>query len=166
MGARCAAALVATGREPYMRRVYAAGGGGGNLRESGRRVSRPRSRSAAATRQLNLKDLRPIRGSNLRRSAIKKFAIGEVIFWGPMRGCIGRDRSRILHAAGIGRCVEITLVANLFFGRRFSQIGNADRAQIFFIVGWRFLTRIGTTACFAAAGSARIVGTENTTSMY
>ena len=64
-----------------------------------------------------------------------------------MRGGIGRDRSRTLHAAGIGRCVEITLVANLFFDRRFSQIGNADRAQIFFIVGARFLTRIGTTAC-------------------
>ena len=45
-----------------------------------------------------------------------------------------------------------------FFGRRFSQIGNADRAQIFFIVGSRFLTQMGTSACFAAAGSARIEG--------
>ena len=45
-----------------------------------------------------------------------------------------------------------------FVGRRFSQIGNANRARIFFIVGSRFLTRIGTPACFAAAGSARIEG--------
>ena len=115
-----------------MRRVYAAGGGGGNLRESGRRVSRPRSRSAAATRQLNLKDLRPIRGSNLRRSAIKKFAIGEVIFWGPMRGCIGRDRSRILHAAGIGRCVEITLVANLFWSQILADRERGSGADLFY----------------------------------
>ena len=43
-----------------------------------------------------------------------------------------------------------------FFGRRSPQMGNADRARIFFIVGSRFLTRIGTPACFAAAGSARI----------
>ena len=45
-----------------------------------------------------------------------------------------------------------------FVGRRFSQMGNADRAQIFFIVGSRFLTRMGSSACFAAAGSARIEG--------
>ena len=55
-----------------------------------------------------------------------------------------------VHAAGIGPLI--------FFDRRFSQIGNADRARIFFIVGSRFLTRIGTSACFAAAGSARIEG--------
>ena len=35
-----------------------------------------------------------------------------------------------VHAAGIGPLI--------FFGRRFSQIGNADRARIFFIVGSRF----------------------------
>ena len=34
------------------------------------------------------------------------------------------------HGAGIGPLV--------FVGRRFSQIGNADRAQIFFIVGVAF----------------------------
>ena len=51
------------------------------------------------TRQLKIKDLRPIRGPNLRRSAIKKITISEVIFLDPMRGGIGRDRSRTLHAA-------------------------------------------------------------------
>ena len=50
----------------------------------------------------------------------------------------------------------MTPVGSLFFDRRFSQMGNADRAPIFFIVGWRFLTRIGTSACFAAAGFPRI----------
>ena len=43
-----------------------------------------------------------------------------------------------------------------FFGRRSPQMGNADRAQIFFIVGSRFLTQMGTSACFAAAGFPRI----------
>ena len=60
----------------------------------------------------------------------------------------------------------MTPVGSLFFDRRFSQMGNADRAQIFFIVGSRSFTRIGTPACFAVAGSVRIVGTENTTGMY
>ena len=56
------------------------------------------------TRRLNLKDLRPIRGLNLRRSAIKKFAIGEVISTIPAANGydgdnitgIGRDRLRTL----------------------------------------------------------------------
>ena len=69
-----------------------------------------------------------------------------------MRGGIGHDRTggRYWDARGdyFGR--------GSFFGRRSPQMGNADRAQIFFIVGSRFLTRIGIPACFAAAGFPRI----------
>ena len=109
--------------------------------------------------------VRPMRPAQFKRSAQdprgqsaeirdQKNAIGGVIFLGRMRGGIGHDRTggRYWDARGdyFGR--------GSFFGRRSPQIGNADRAQIFFIVGSRFLTRIGTSACFAAAGSARIEG--------
>ena len=43
-----------------------------------------------------------------------------------------------------------------FFGRRFTQIENADRAQIFFIEPGAVATQIGTSACFAAAGFPQI----------
>ena len=133
------------------------------------------------TRRLNLKDLRPIRGPNLRRSAIKKIAHPEVISTIPAvhksdRDNIGGNRWIIPPAAvATGREPYMRRVlgdawrllwSRIFFGRRSPQMGPADRAQIFFIVGSRFLTRMGTSACFAAAGSARIVGTENTTGMY
>ena len=45
-------------------------------------------------RRINLKDLRKICGPDLRRSAIKKNAIGGVIWRRLGRGGIGRDRSR------------------------------------------------------------------------
>ena len=128
----------------------------GNLRKSGRCVRRPWSRSASphasAQDKRSVPDLRAP-SAEIRDQKIRDWR-GN--FFGRMRGGIG---SRPYMATGIGSLV-------FFVGRRFSQIGNADRAQIFFIVGSRSFTRIGTSACFAAAGSARIVGTENTTGMY
>ena len=129
----------------------------GNLRKSGRCVSRPWSQSASATRRLNIKDLRKIRGPNLRRSAIKKCASRDN-FLGRMRGGIGRDRSRPYMAAGIGSLVFL-LVADLRRWR--TRIG---RGSFYFCVA--LFTRIGTSACFAAAGSTRIDSANPTCGWY
>ena len=60
--------------------------------------------------------------------------------------------------AGIGPLLEITLVVYLLLVADLRRSGTRIGRRSFFIVGSRFLTRIGTSACFAAAGSARIEG--------
>ena len=85
----------------------------------------------------------------------QKITISEVIFLGRCAAAsVATGREPYMRRV-LGDAWRL-LWSRIFFGRRFSQIGNADRARIFFIVGWRFLTRIGTSACFAAAGFPRI----------
>ena len=59
------------------------------------------------------------------------------------------------HAAGIGTVAEITLVADLFLVADSRRSGPRIGRGSFYLFS-RFLTQMGTTACFAAAGSARI----------
>ena len=53
--------------------------------------------------------------------------------------------------------MDIPLVADLFWSQILADWARGSVADLF-IVGSRFLTQMGTTACFAAAGSARIDG--------
>ena len=57
--------------------------------------------------------------------------------------------------------MDIPLVADLFWSQILADWARGSGADLF-IVGSRFLTQMGTPACFAAAGSARIEGAEIT----
>ena len=103
----------------------------GNLRKSGRCVSRPWSRSASPHASAQDKRSAPDPRAPSAEIRDQKIRDWRGDFFCRMRGGIGRDRSRTVHG---GRY----WVARFFVGRRSPQMGPADRSRIFFIVGRAF----------------------------